>query len=762
MAVIEKNLGPVSAYAVAVANGYEGTEEQWAAEIAAASQNAQAAAGSAAEAAGSAAAAAQSVTEANNAKTAAQQAAESAAAAYGTDLLATTFSADAAYTSGQYVIYNGGLYVFTADHPAGAWIGTDARSVQVGGELTDLKSALNFNHEAITTSKNIFDVYNPGYTARTYINSRTVGNQIGFATSSTAKTYKKCVYLSANILYTLSYTGGTAINRRLVLCDDEETVLEAISYAEGNNAVTFKFSESGWLYFDISNVVPGTGIMIEQGENATEYALFNDGVYGIKLNRASVPVPTYEEFSQKTAVLTPTTNLYNAQNAEIISGYYINQNSVIGEELQTATSTSRYISVTDIAIESGKTYTLSFDKTGQSGRSCVAIVDANRILMSAVKTFNAATGAFTFTADANGYMAFDTMNDTADIMIARGDNTTYFPPDPNTYGIYTDGVLKPVVPMQTFAELQNAVTGDGPNTYIGEKLNLAKINPKINKCTRTLWKDFNSTDNPDLPQYRFNENQSIAIYNGYMFLFNNAGTGAVVDYSTKGIIASFTSGATSQNHQNSAQFTDYFYDSSDEFPLLLQSQMFENHPGGNNNDKCFIYRITRSNNDFTFTLINSIVYDHETYGVSWCYDQAMGKLYGVCFYNGSYNVPNNNPIHVIGFDMPSKADVIAGNQITLTDNDVTSHAVIDHAVIQGAYFYQGTLFLAIQYYPYVTNGSCVWAIDPLEGRVKSQITLANGWEPEGVSIYDEHIYVTQRHGSDSENTNPLRVYEITV
>lgn len=682
--------------------------------------------------------------------------------------VSNVFSTTTAYSAGQYVWYDGDgtgakLYRFTAAHAAGAWVGTDAIQVSLANDVSNIKSNVDFNKNAITTSKNIFDVYNPGYTARTYINSRTVGNQIGFATSSSAKTYKKCVYLEANVSYTLSYTNGTATNRRLVLCDDDEIVLEAITYAEGNNAVTFKFSESGWLYFDISNDVPGTGIMIEQGDAATEYASFDGDVYGIKLNKASVRVPTYEEYSQKTSVLTPTTNLYNAQNAEIISGHYINQNSVIGEELQTTTSTSRYISITDIAIESGKMYTLSFDRTGQeSGRSCVAIVDANRILMSAVKTFNAVTGVFTFTADANGFMAFDAINETVDIMIARGTNSTYAPPDPNTYGIYTDGVLKPVTPLQSFAALQNTVLGEGPNTYIGEKLNLAKINPQINKCTRTLWKDFNSTDIPDLPQYRFNENQSIAIYNGYMFLFNNAGTGAVVDYSTKEIIASFTSGATSQNHQNSAQFTDYFYDSSDEFPLLLQSQMFENHPGGSNNDKCFVYRITRSNDEFTFTLINTIVYDHETYGVSWCYDQGMGKLYGICFYNGSYNVSNNNPIHVIGFDMPSKADVIAGNQITLTDDDVKSHAVIDHAVIQGAFAYQGTIFLGIQYYPYVTNGSCVWAIDPLEGRVKSEITLVNSWEPEGVAIYNEHMYVTQRHGSDSENTNPLRVYEITV
>lgn len=40
---IEKRIGPVTAYAVAVANGYTGTEQQWATEIANASTNAQAA-----------------------------------------------------------------------------------------------------------------------------------------------------------------------------------------------------------------------------------------------------------------------------------------------------------------------------------------------------------------------------------------------------------------------------------------------------------------------------------------------------------------------------------------------------------------------------------------------------------------------------------------------------------------------------------------------------------------------------------------------
>ena len=39
--MISKDLGPATAYAIAVENGYTGTEEQWASEIANASNNAQ-------------------------------------------------------------------------------------------------------------------------------------------------------------------------------------------------------------------------------------------------------------------------------------------------------------------------------------------------------------------------------------------------------------------------------------------------------------------------------------------------------------------------------------------------------------------------------------------------------------------------------------------------------------------------------------------------------------------------------------------------
>lgn len=70
------------------------------------------------------------------------------------DMLAQDFSASTAYTAGEYVIYNGHLYRFTANHAAGAWTGTDAEVAVLGddvaadyselsGDVSELKSAIN-------------------------------------------------------------------------------------------------------------------------------------------------------------------------------------------------------------------------------------------------------------------------------------------------------------------------------------------------------------------------------------------------------------------------------------------------------------------------------------------------------------------------------------------------------------------------------------------------------------------------------------------
>lgn len=63
------------------------------------------------------------------------------------DMVAQTFNTSTAYSAGTYVIQtvNGvnKLYRFNTDHAAGAWIGTDATEIQITGEVSNLKSAIN-------------------------------------------------------------------------------------------------------------------------------------------------------------------------------------------------------------------------------------------------------------------------------------------------------------------------------------------------------------------------------------------------------------------------------------------------------------------------------------------------------------------------------------------------------------------------------------------------------------------------------------------
>lgn len=60
-----------------------------------------------------------------------------------TDVTAEQFSASKAYAAGDFVIYNNNLYVFTAAHAAGAWTGSDATQTTAGGEISQLKEDLN-------------------------------------------------------------------------------------------------------------------------------------------------------------------------------------------------------------------------------------------------------------------------------------------------------------------------------------------------------------------------------------------------------------------------------------------------------------------------------------------------------------------------------------------------------------------------------------------------------------------------------------------
>ena len=69
--------------------------------------------------------------------------------------LAPPFSSSTAYTAGQYVTYDGGMYRFTKNHAAGSWASGDVATVNLGSELSDVKSALDETIDVVKTNVDI-------------------------------------------------------------------------------------------------------------------------------------------------------------------------------------------------------------------------------------------------------------------------------------------------------------------------------------------------------------------------------------------------------------------------------------------------------------------------------------------------------------------------------------------------------------------------------------------------------------------------------
>lgn len=63
--------------------------------------------------------------------------------------VAQAFDATKAYSAGDMVLYQGTLYVFTAAHAAGAWVGSDAQAVILTDEVTALKDDLSNLDDAV-------------------------------------------------------------------------------------------------------------------------------------------------------------------------------------------------------------------------------------------------------------------------------------------------------------------------------------------------------------------------------------------------------------------------------------------------------------------------------------------------------------------------------------------------------------------------------------------------------------------------------------
>ena len=272
----------------------------------------------------------------------------------------------------------------------------------------------------------------------------------------------------------------------------------------------------------------------------------------------------------------------------------------------------------------------------------------------------------------------------------------------------------------------------GTNEYTGQKIVLTDNPTQKNKCDITLWKNFLGTDIPNLADYNLYRNQSMTIYGGYVFLFQERGTALILDYETKAIISEAEVPPTSGQHLNSAQFTNLYYDSGDEFPLLITARCGNANQGASDGDECQIHRVTRSNTTFTFTLVNRIFCDITTKGGSWGIDNTTKQLYLFGAQTAWWESGTHLPIVLAVWDMPTLTQIKSGTDITLHKADCVAFTTLPDMTIQGMAVYGGIAYIGIS-----SGTQYVYAIDVFANRILSKVPLTQNIEVEGVAVSEQ-------------------------
>lgn len=292
--------------------------------------------------------------------------------------------------------------------------------------------------------------------------------------------------------------------------------------------------------------------------------------------------------------------------------------------------------------------------------------------------------------------------------------------------------------------------------YTGEPIVITDEYKKPNKCNYELWKDFVGTEISNLASYNLYKQQAIAIYNDYVFMLNEGGDGLVLDYNTKNIISQISTQPTAYQHHNSAQFTNIYYNASDEFPLLMTSMCGNQIADLTDYDVAQFYRIQRSGTTFTFTLVNTIKTDFITRGCSWGIDNGNNKLYMV---GGRTGYSESNFVcEFFVWEMPTREQIISGSQITVYEADKLSYMTYPRFTVQGIYVNGGIAYVGRS----IENvGQFLYAVDISANRLLSEIPLTDYKELEGVAIYDGCIFVSQKDGTDTSATNPAKIYKIS-
>lgn len=216
--------------------------------------------------------------------------------------------------------------------------------------------------------------------------------------------------------------------------------------------------------------------------------------------------------------------------------------------------------------------------------------------------------------------------------------------------------------------------------------------------------------------------QAFAVYDGKIAQVRETSALHIIDIATGTNIRNVS---MNTGHGNSCQFSDEFYDDSDEFPLFYVR-----------NAGVYVYRITGE----TSTLIRKYSFSTDiigTYVAGFCFNPASNRFYTASYTEGDYTT-KTGLLRICKWNMRNATnngdgtysmDLLASNDLTWFDN---------YQAVQGCCYHDGYFFIACGY---TSGAQYIVMVDTSTLTISHSLRVSPDRELEGCAWVDNGGYL---------------------
>lgn len=228
--------------------------------------------------------------------------------------------------------------------------------------------------------------------------------------------------------------------------------------------------------------------------------------------------------------------------------------------------------------------------------------------------------------------------------------------------------------------------------------------------------------------------QGGATYGKYFLQFHaNLNNIVIFDMETRQNIQTVPAISVGSCHANNGGFSSQFYDPSDPLPLLYISRQED--------QSILVFRITGTEGNFAFTLIQTITVESPYYYQNMAIDPINGRIICFGYLKNSWNDATDNMNVFWNIDIPP-----IDSDVTIQPSSFRNMFKLPFVyAIQNAFALYNRLYIAFG--NTASNGG-IFVVDYINGRVLSYlcVRVIGNLEPEGMGAYQDKIAFSDQNG----------------